>query len=289
MEKSNIVSSAIPMKIQPNNKKWNVETRTNLIKALKRIAGEMDISNFSASNRSLYMQLTGKREKTEDLLVIPISPKLQTYKRSELRNEKIVPTEEVVISEITQGKLKLKKKLKENQKYYKKALEGSLLEIKSDKPPTMHDNITLRTEERQKLYKNYMKEKEERLKAVEIMKQAEITKRKRSITKTPIKILKLTNPLPFDFASERRLKKIEESGQDFISLKEQLNNFYSQRSVFQSETKYNMMQRPTCPKAPNFQLDKRLIESKQKSSEEMEIEEIQNYPKFKAQDRKSVV
>jgi len=255
----------------------NKEICKSLMKTRKRGSPEKD---FSETIQQIYFELTGKKKKVEEHLAMPIAPDLATQKRSIIRKEQHKTTEEMEAEEVEKERCEVRQRLKENARYYKKALEGCALEIKSHKPPTTHDEVTLRTEERYKMHQQYMQEKEQRQK---VLKQLELEEQKKQITlpKTPVKPLTITTPQPFTFVSERRIHRVSEEAKEFISLQQQMADFYAQRSVLRSDSTNE--RKTTCPKSPDFELKKRLIPHRVKTTEEMEIEEIQNYPKFKAQ------
>jgi hypothetical protein len=255
----------------------NKEIGKSLIKARKRDSPEKD---FSEAIQQIYLELTGKKGKIEEHLAIPIAPDLATQKRSTIRKEQHKTTEEIEAEEVEKERYEMRKRLKENAKYYKRALDGCALEIKSNKSPTTHNEITLRTEERYKIHQQYMQKKEQRLK---VLKELELEEQKKQITlpKTPTKPLTITTPQPFTFVSERRIHRVSEEAKEFISLQQQMTGFYTQRSVLKADSTNE--RKTTYPKSPDFELSKRLIPHKAKTTEELEIEEIQNYPKFKAQ------
>eukprot|EP01022_Parablepharisma_sp_SALTPOND_P008010 TRINITY_DN135068_c0_g1_i1.p1 TRINITY_DN135068_c0_g1~~TRINITY_DN135068_c0_g1_i1.p1 ORF type:complete len:819 (-),score=88.11 TRINITY_DN135068_c0_g1_i1:1369-3747(-) len=284
-----------PNELSPFSSKEGVSkdsTRKALIKVFKRVKVEKDLSGLSADKQKIYLELTGKKKKVEEVYVEPTAPNLATSKRSEFRSERPVPTEEREIQKASQKKIEVKQQLKQNSIYYKKALDGKMMEIKSNKPPTTHEEIMLRTAERKRIYEAYMQEKELRMKEAEELKRRKMETEKREKNekfKTPKSKTKLTKPEPFDFASEKRIRKTEEVGEDFVSLQERIQAFYSRRpsSAPSSATKSVFDKGPTVPKAPDFALNRRLglsacKQNNIKTTEEMQLEEIEKHPKFRA-------
>jgi len=251
-----------------------VSAQRKLFHSLKRHTAEYDLFNLSPEMQQIYLELTkAKKKKLEERITAPIEPHLATSLRSELRREVIMSGEELALIETERKQDELKKMIKHNTEHYKKALEGQVKEIKSTKPPTRHIEVHLRTAERVEAYQRFIREVEEKRKSNEKEKVKE-----RHVT--PVVIMKLTKPEPFNFASERRVHG-QEVREEFVSLQEQVNSFYLRK---ESPEKISSSKKTiTYPKSPNFELDKRLVHvSNMKSTEEMELEEIANYPKFKA-------
>eukprot|EP00826_Nyctotherus_ovalis_P019467 TRINITY_DN15_c0_g3_i1.p1 TRINITY_DN15_c0_g3~~TRINITY_DN15_c0_g3_i1.p1 ORF type:complete len:636 (+),score=171.34 TRINITY_DN15_c0_g3_i1:139-2046(+) len=252
------------------------DLRKGFVKTLKRSSPEKD---FSEAIQQIYLELTNKKKKVEEQLVVPIAPDLITHKRSAFRKTQFKTTEEMEVEEMEQGRSEVMQQLRENSRYYKRALEGFTLQIRSDRVPTTHDEITLRTEQRSKAHQRYLQEKQLRLQ--EALRQfEEEEQRKSKLPKAPTQPLTMTAPKPFNFASDRRMRRPSESPHEFISLQQQMADFYAQRSVLRSESAGE--RKTTCPKSPNFELSKRPVLGKVKTAEEAEWEEVKNYPRFRA-------
>lgn len=254
----------------------NRDLRKSFVKALKRRSPEKD---FSEAIQQIYLELTSKKKKVEEQLVVPIAPDLITHKRSALRNTQFKTTEEMEVEEMEQGRSEVMQQLRENSRYYKRALEGFTLQVKSNRPPTAHEEVTLRTEQRSKAHQQYLQEKQLRLQ--ETLRQLEEEEqRKGKLPSAPPQPLTVTAPKPFNFASDRRVRGPSESPREFVSLQQQMADFYAQRSVLRSESTGE--RKATCPKSPKFELSKRAVLSKAKTTEEAEWEEVKNYPRFRA-------
>jgi len=273
---------------QPENQE---PSRISLIKVLKRVSVEKDVADLSPGKQQMYMELMGKRKKIDETTyVIPQSPILSTNERALQHKEIPLNTEEIEMAKVYMKRAEIKRQLKQNEKYYKKALVGEKMAVIKQNSPIHQEPIMLATTERLKKHQEYMLQKELRMKQAEEKRKAELKEKKRKELekfKSPKSKISLTKPQPFDFISEKRARKPEENPEEFISLKEKVDLFYANRNTGQDAEKRSVSKGPTKPISPDFELKKRMasINTKkgiQKSSEELEIEEINKHPKFKA-------
>jgi targeting protein for Xklp2 len=201
------------------------------------------------------------------------------YRRS-VKRRKVTPTQEIEMQEINVGKESVKKQMKENSKKYKTALEGRPIEIQHQNSSTVPDKMVLMTEQRQQQYEQFCKELcERKAKNPKIVK-----KKKKMVVQTPSKRMELTKPKPFDLQSARRARNDNVKTKDFVSLREQVDRYYE--NDLRSPSAAYMKKKVTKPISPEFQLKKRLGPAKAqkgKTTEDMEIEEIQMHGQFKAQ------